>query len=128
MVAVVLKSSIDVLQFLLDNGSEANEADDRNQTLLMQAVLSDRPEVVQLLINRDANIEEKNVYGHSAYDMAKNSTNKVLSVRIEYWQKKKKINNRKQQKGLRVSGKLFLESCTFFSGQKGKNFISNYFQ
>lgn len=54
-----------------------NDADDRNQTILMQAVLSDRPEVVQLLLNKGADTEVKNIYGHSAYDMAKHSTNKA---------------------------------------------------
>lgn len=74
---VILRASLDVLQYLLDKGSDVNEADSRNQTLLMQAALSDRPEVVQLLIKRGADIEAKNIYGHTAYDMAKNSTNKV---------------------------------------------------
>lgn len=75
---VILRASTDVLQYLLDKGSDANESDSRNQTLLMQAVLSDRPEVVQLLLKKGADIEAKNIYGHTAYDMAKSSSNKEM--------------------------------------------------
>ncbi|KAK6633086.1 hypothetical protein RUM43_012829 [Polyplax serrata] len=75
---LVLRSSIEVLSFLLSRGSDPNECDSRGQTVLMQAVLSGRPEVVQLLIRYGATITARNLYGNSACDMARHSSNELI--------------------------------------------------
>lgn len=74
---VILKASPSVISHLLENGSNPNEYDDRQQTVLMQAVLSGRPETVELLIEKGADIDLKNIYGYSAYDFAKHSSSEV---------------------------------------------------
>jgi len=68
------------VKYLLDNGGDANEHDKRNQTLLMQAVLAGVGSTIDLLLNYGADKEAKNINGHTAYDMAKQSSTKVRKM------------------------------------------------
>ena len=74
----MLNSSKDVIEYLLNSGFDPNESDENGQTILMQAVLSGRPEIVQILVDRKVNLNVKNAQGNSAYKMAKNSSNPVI--------------------------------------------------
>ncbi|KAK6622473.1 hypothetical protein RUM44_002284 [Polyplax serrata] len=100
MRGVVLRSSIEVLSFLLSRGSDPNECDSRGQTVLMQAVLSGRPEVVQLLIRYGATITARNLYGNSACDMARHSSNEPHRWSLLwYTQREARAGGERQSKG-----------------------------
>jgi len=77
---VVMESSVEILRRLLARGAMLNCVDRRGQTCLMHAVLSDRQEVVKLLVDSGADLAPYNVYQNTALDIARARGLKVIQL------------------------------------------------
>ena len=61
---------IDLLQIQLDAGAKLDVKDENNSTCLHQAVIGNRPDMIDFLIARNIKLDEKTKYGLTALDTA----------------------------------------------------------
>jgi ankyrin repeat protein len=59
-----------VVEFLLDRGVDPNAQANTGQTALHWSVIGGHPDTITLLVNRGANLEEKNMYGGTPLEQA----------------------------------------------------------
>lgn len=70
LISVIMESSNEVLNELLNHGANVNILDKHKQTCLMHAVLTGQTRLVNLLLNSSADYNLVNIHGHTALQMA----------------------------------------------------------
>lgn len=74
--AVSCKVSVDRIKTLLDAGADINSVNHAQESVLMFAVGFDQPELLKYLLERGANIYQRNIFGANALSWAQDRINK----------------------------------------------------
>ncbi|MBP7738121.1 MAG: ankyrin repeat domain-containing protein [Spirochaetes bacterium] len=74
--AVSCKVKVDRIKTLLDAGADINSVNHAQESVLMFAVDYDQPELVKYLLERGANIHQRNEFGANALSWAQDRINK----------------------------------------------------
>ena len=83
LIAAVNNHYADIAKLLLDSKADVNWKDNLNQSAIMYAALSGQTEMVQLLLNYGANINDSDGKANDVLQMAKFSKNADLISFIE---------------------------------------------
>jgi ankyrin repeat protein len=76
--AAAAAGRIEDIGTLLAQGVPVDAADAKGDTALMESIQADQPAVAALLYQRGANLDQRNLAGLSARDMAKAKDDRVL--------------------------------------------------
>jgi ankyrin repeat protein len=78
LMAATVKGSVDIVDFLLNNGADPNLVDTNGTSALLYACLFQLTDIAKLLVAHDANVSLKDNRGNTAMDYATMTNNKIL--------------------------------------------------
>lgn len=83
VITAVLRNKTDILKLLLDFRSNPNVQNATGQTPLMLAIKEGNNEMIELLIQRGADVNKQDIYGRTAYSYACGMKNETAQQRIQ---------------------------------------------
>ena len=106
---VIENNKNEMLKFFTSDNTDFNSVNIEGNTALMTAAKNNNKSAVDYLINNNANIDCKNIYGEDAISLAHNSSTDLVNIllkgRLDY-----SINSTRPQSNLSFTGNINLNT------------------